>query len=161
MEKGEIGTTTILIILIPLSSPIILEVVFESGLGERYGPVLASTLLLAAPTILLGMISPFSLRISTDNILKVGVTSGGLSSVNTIGSILGTFFTVFALIPFFGVREILLSLGLILVAVSLVALPWYERFFTQPFHFVPRRSCQGPPSAKRSGSKTFGRGSSA
>ena len=120
----------ILIILIPLSSPIILEVVFESGLGERYGPVLASTLLLAAPTILLGMISPFSLRISTDNILKVGVTSGGLSSVNTIGSILGTFFTVFALIPFFGVREILLSLGLILVAVSLVALPWYERFFT-------------------------------
>jgi spermidine synthase len=119
----------ILVILIPLSAPLILEIVVESGLGEKYGPILASTLMLAAPTILLGMISPYALRVSTDEIITVGGVSGSLSSVSTIGSIFGTFFTVFVLIPSFGVREIILSLGLILVGVSLIGLPWPERFF--------------------------------
>jgi spermidine synthase len=122
-------TAGILIVLIPLSTPTILELVFVSGLGDMYGPILASLLILAAPTILLGMISPYSLRLSTEDIVSLGGISGSLSSINTIGSIFGTFFTVFFLIPLFGVREIILSLGIFLVIVSMIGLPWSERLF--------------------------------
>ncbi|MQY82160.1 spermidine synthase, partial [archaeon] len=54
-----------LIIPIPVFANLVLEAVLKSGLGERYGPVLASALLLAAPTTLLGMVSPYAIRLAT------------------------------------------------------------------------------------------------
>jgi spermidine synthase len=117
-------------ILIPISSPLVLELVFYSGLGEQYGPLLATTLLLSAPTILLGMISPYAIRLATKNIVKVGGISGSLYSISTGGSILGTFFTVFLLIPSFGVRSIIFSIGVVLISISLIGLANIERVVT-------------------------------
>jgi spermidine synthase len=111
-------------LLIPSTSSMVLEVVSYSGLGERYGPVLSSILLLAIPTTLLGMVSPYAIRLATDSLVKVGGISGSLYSISTAGSICGTFFTVFALIPAFNVRSIILSLGVVLVAASLIGLAW-------------------------------------
>jgi spermidine synthase len=119
-----------LIILIPMSSPLVLEAVFYSGLGERYGPVLASLLLLSLPTSLLGMVSPYSIKMVAENILTVGGISGSLYSISTGGSIFGTFFTVFVLIPQFGVRQIIISLGFVLILVALIGLTWMERAFS-------------------------------
>jgi spermidine synthase len=117
----------VLILLIPLSSPFILEVTYLSGAGERYGPIIASILLLAAPTILLGMVSPYSVRMSAESISKLGGISGSLGSISTAGSIFGTFFTVFVLIPSFGVRQIVFSLGVVLIAVAVVGMTWVEK----------------------------------
>jgi len=117
----------VLIMLIPLSSPFILEVVYLSGVGDRYGPILASFLLLAAPTILLGMVSPYSVRMSADRISNLGGISGSLYSISTAGSIFGTFFTVFVLIPSFGVRQIVFSLGVVLIAVAVVGMTLVEK----------------------------------
>ena len=117
----------VLIMLIPLSSPFILEVVYLSGVGDRYGPILASLLLLAAPTILLGMISPYSVRMSAESIFNLGGISGSLYSISTAGSIFGTFFTVFVLIPSFGVRQIVFSLGVVLIAVAVVGMTLVEK----------------------------------
>jgi len=117
----------VLILLIPLSSPYILEVVYLSGVGERYGPILASFLLLAAPTTLLGMVSPYSLRMSAESIFNLGGISGSLYSISTAGSIFGTFFTVFVLIPNFGVRQIVFSLGVVLIAVAVVGMTLVEK----------------------------------
>ena len=117
-------------ILIPISSPLVLELVFYSGLGEQYGPLLATTLLLSAPTILLGMISPYAIRLATKNIVKVGGISGSLYSISTGGSILGTFFTVFLLIPSFSVRSIIFSIGVVLISISLIGLANIERVVT-------------------------------
>lgn len=111
-------------LLIPSSSSMVLEVVSYSGLGERYGPLLSSILLLAIPTTLLGMISPYAIRLAADSLVKVGGISGSLYSISTAGSICGTFITVFVLIPAFNVRSIILSLGLVLVAASLIGLAW-------------------------------------
>ena len=116
-----------LILLIPLSSPLILEAVYYSGFGERYGPVLASLLLLAAPTTLLGMVSPYSIRMAAHSLQNVGGISGSLYSISTGGSIFGTFFTVFVLIPSFGVRQIIFSLGVVLILVSLLGFAWRDR----------------------------------
>jgi spermidine synthase len=117
-------------ILIPISSPLVLELVFYSGLGEQYGPLLATTLLLSAPTILLGMISPYAIRLATKNIVKIGGISGSLYSISTGGSILGTFFTVFLLIPSFSVRSIIFSIGVVLISISLIGLANIERVVT-------------------------------
>lgn len=111
-------------LLIPSSSSMVLEVVSYSGLGERYGPLLSSILLLATPTTLLGMVSPYAIRLAADSLVKVGGISGSLYSISTAGSICGTFITVFVLIPAFNVRSIILSLGLVLVAASLIGLAW-------------------------------------
>lgn len=116
----------ILILLVPLSSPFILEIVQLSRLGDVYGPLLASLLLLAAPTFLLGMVSPYSVRLSANEVVKMGSVSGNLSGINTAGSIFGTFFTVFVLIPVFGTREIITSLGIITLAVSFLERNWRE-----------------------------------
>ena len=117
----------VLIMLIPLSSPFILEVVYLSGVGDRYGPIFASILLLAAPTTLMGMVSPYSVRMSADRIANLGGISGSLYSISTAGSIFGTFFTVFVLIPSFGVRQIVFSLGVVLIAVAVVGMTLVEK----------------------------------
>jgi spermidine synthase len=117
----------VLTLLIPIDAPIVLEVVFKSGLGDRYGPVVASLLLLAAPTTLLGMLSPYAIKLAAVNLSSVGGTSGSLYSISTGGSIFGTFFTVFVLIPSFGVRTIISSIGVILIAISLLGLERSEK----------------------------------
>ncbi len=114
------------VILIPSASPFVLELVQLIGLRETYGPLFASIVLLSIPTMLLGMVSPYAVRLSTENIIKVGSTAGNLSTINTVGSILGTFFTVFILIPNFGTREILLSLGVVLIGISLMGRNWRD-----------------------------------
>ncbi len=116
-------------VLIPISSPTVLELVIHSGLGDRYGPLLATALLLAAPTTLLGMISPYSIRLAAKNLVTVGGISGSLYSISTGGSIFGTFFTVFVLIPEFGVRSIFFSIGILLVAISIIGFTRMERIF--------------------------------
>ncbi|MBM3291385.1 spermidine synthase [Candidatus Bathyarchaeota archaeon] len=120
----------IFILLIPASYSFIIELILWSGLGDRYGPLIACLLILGAPTVLLGMVSPYSIKLSADDFVRVGGISGGLYSISTAGSILGTFFTVFVLIPTFGVRTILISLGLILVIVSMLGLFWVERILS-------------------------------
>jgi spermidine synthase len=117
----------ILTILIPLTSPMVLELVFYSGLSERYAPLLATTLILAAPTTLLGMVSPYAIRLAAKNIATLGGISGSLYSVSTTGSIFGTFFTVFFLVPLYGVRSIIFSVGVILIMVSFFGIANKER----------------------------------
>jgi spermidine synthase len=119
----------LMILLIPMTSPLVLEVVYYSGIGDRFGPMLASFLLLSVPTTLLGMVSPYSIRLAAPSLYNIGGISGSLYSISTGGSIIGTFFTVFVLIPSFGVRQIIFSLGVILILVSLIGFPWKERFF--------------------------------
>jgi spermidine synthase len=122
-------TAGLFILLIPMSSPLILEAVYYSGFGERYGPVLASLLLLGVPTTLLGMVSPYSIRMAAQSLYNLGGISGSLYSISTGGSIFGTFFTVFVLIPSFGIRQIVFSLGVVLIVVSLVGFAWKDRVF--------------------------------
>jgi spermidine synthase len=110
----------VLILLIPVSTPLVLEILGGFNLGNSAGSLVASVVLLFAPTVYLGMVSPYAVKLCADDVVKIGGISGGLSSINTVGSILGTFFTVFVLIPRFGTREIITSLGVMLVVISLI-----------------------------------------
>ena len=88
----------------------------------QYTPLLATFLLLMLPSVLLGFVSPYVIKLGTKTLRKVGNISGNFYSIATVGSIFGTFVTVFVLIPNIAVNQIIFGLGIALIASSLVGL---------------------------------------
>ena len=89
----------------------------------QWGSVLASICLFAPASILLGMISPYAVKLKSKELDRIGSYVGDLYAFSTIGSIIGTFLAGFVLIPRFGTNNILIMLSLALTLVSLLALP--------------------------------------
>ncbi len=81
--------------------------------------LLGTVLLFAVPVTLLGLVSPFAIRLVTKHIANSGRVSGSLYAISTFGSILGAFLPVLWLIPTFGVRRTLLIFGALLFVASL------------------------------------------
>jgi spermidine synthase len=112
----------ILVVTLPALAPPVFEGVIGLNLGERYSPLLATTLLLAVPSILLGMVSPYAIRLGARTVKRMGKASGNLYALSTLGSIVGTFVTVFVLIPELGVNKILVAVGVTLLVVAFLGL---------------------------------------
>jgi len=110
------------ITFIPFIAPPVIGIFATSLPNSQYAPLLSTLALLIWPSILLGFVSPYSIKLATTTLKKVGNISGNLYSLATIGSICGTFLAVFVLIPIFEVRYIIFGLGLSLMAASLVGL---------------------------------------
>lgn len=88
------------------------------------GATISTLILFAPPSVLLGMISPYAVRLKIRDLDHSGTTVGSLYAISTIGSIAGTFFAGFFLIAYFGSTNILLILSIVLVLTSLIA---YEK----------------------------------
>ncbi|MFA5994995.1 MAG: fused MFS/spermidine synthase [Patescibacteria group bacterium] len=75
-------------------------------------------LIFAVPIGLLGMVSPFVIRLATTKIENAGTVAGSLYAWSTIGSIIGTFGSTFLLIPWLGSRAttIIAATSLMLIA---------------------------------------------
>lgn len=99
----------------------ILEMVFNRVGDPRYGSLMASALLFFVPTAILGMISPYSVRLLVSHQHHSGQMAGALYFVSTLGSALGTLATSFYLVLWFAVGQILWSLAAVLVAAGFVA----------------------------------------
>lgn len=112
----------LLVIGLPALAPPLFDAIVKLNIGDRYSPLLATTALLGAPSLLLGMVSPYAIRLAAKSFEKLGRASGNLYALSTLGSIVGTFFTVFVLIPEFGVNKILLALGVTLLVVAFLGL---------------------------------------
>ncbi len=70
-------------------------------------PILAGAfstvmILFVLPVTLLGMISPFALKLLLKDAHDVGKTAGRLSAISTLGSFVGTFLPVIVLVPLIG-----------------------------------------------------------
>lgn len=81
--------------------------------------LIGTMLLFALPVTLLGLVSPFAIRLLTKDVSRSGRSSGSLYAISTAGSILGAFLPVLWLIPTFGVRRTLLIVGTLLFLASL------------------------------------------
>ncbi len=97
------------------------------SIGVFYGSLVSVILLFALPMILLGCVSPFAIRLSTEQIIRSGRTAGQLYAISTIGSIFGTFFPVFVLIPYFGTYMTFFTTAVALLLVSLVGILTTQR----------------------------------
>ncbi len=113
----------VFIAIIPLiGAPVLswsLTTFANDPLGIFYGSLAAVILLFTIPTVLLGCVSPFAIRLRIQQVGSSGRTSGMLYAISTAGSIVGTFLPVLVLLPTIGVRATFLSTAALLLLVSL------------------------------------------
>lgn len=84
--------------------------------------IMISLILFAPASFLLGMVSPYAVRLRMIDISKSGRTAGNLYAISTAGSIFGTFLSGFYIVPNIGSTNsmIVLSVVLLLTAVLLL-----------------------------------------
>ena len=83
--------------------------------------ILCAIIVFSIPSFLLAMVSPFAVKIKSKEDDEIGTLSGRISSLSTIGSIVGTFLMGFVLIPNIGVSNINIGVTLTLVIMSIIA----------------------------------------
>ena len=90
--------------------------------GILAGAFVAVLVLFSVPITLMGMISPFAIRLSMEDANKAGKVSGSIYAVSTLGSFVGTYLPVLVLIPIIGTTKTFLVFSLFLLFVALVGL---------------------------------------
>lgn len=112
-----------LIFFLPYIYPAVNLWIAESNFGIRLNPLIASSIFFLLPGVFLGTVSPYAIRLGATTLSTVGSTAGTLYALSTCGSIFGTLFTAFYLIPAIGVSNIIHSLGVTLMFLSLLMWP--------------------------------------
>ncbi len=103
-------------------------------LNERWGALLAAGAMFLWPSIFLGMVSPYCIRLLTESVDRVGSNAGTLYAVSTVGSFLGCIHTAFYLITWLGIHAILWLACGILSAVALILWVGWWIFATEQRH---------------------------
>ncbi len=111
----------VFVALITFSKEVVLLAIQGAISDVRVGAAVATLTLFAVPSVLLGMVSPYAVKLRVDNLDKSGATVGYLYAISTVGSILGTFLAGFVLIAYFGNTRILLVSSIALITTSLLA----------------------------------------
>lgn len=95
-------------------------------IGMIIGAFVSIMILMIIPIILLGMVSPFSIRIIADEEQvqpdQLGRLSGQVYAISTVGSFLGTFLPGLLLIPTIGTYQTFVLLGGILTLIAFIGL---------------------------------------
>src|SRR5918992_2102151 len=90
----------------------------EASVGAVVGSFVAVLLLCAPPVVLLGMVSPFAIRLAVSSIETAGAVAGRLYALSTAGSLLGTFLPALVLIPAIGTQRTFLVVAALLAVSS-------------------------------------------
>jgi spermidine synthase len=91
--------------------------------GAVVGSFFAALLLFAPPVVLLGMVTPFAIRLATTDVDAAGVTAGRIFALSTAGSILGAFVPALLTIPLIGTQRTLLGAATIVALAGAMLLP--------------------------------------
>lgn len=118
----------ILIAAITTSVIPIFETVIVNSLAQMIDQliivaIISATFLFGIPSFMLATASPIAVKLKNNEQKEVGTVSGKISSLSTIGSILGTFVAGFILIPNIGVSNIILGSSIILLLLSMMIYP--------------------------------------
>ncbi|MFP5212797.1 MAG: fused MFS/spermidine synthase [Acidobacteriota bacterium] len=106
---------------IAVSKSFVLALLQSSGGNIHIVSTVATILLFAPPSILLGMVSPYAVKLKMNDLQRSGSTVGSLYAISTMGSIVGTFLAGFFLIAFFGSTNILIIMSVVLAVASFLA----------------------------------------
>jgi spermidine synthase len=125
---GIILPAAVLLAAVPFASepflPLAVRAVDQLSVATFIGSLLGVGVLLALPLFLIGMVSPYALRLRVVSVDEAGRTAGRLYAVSTVGSLVGTFLAALLLIPVLGTRRTFLVLA---AAMALAALPLLGR----------------------------------
>ncbi len=106
-----------------LTRPVLLA---TDPLGLRAGAFVSALVLFSPSLMMLGMVGPYAIQLTTFRLDGVGASAGAIYAVSTLGSVAGTVLLGFFLFPLLGSRTILIGLGMGLLALS-VAVSIYEQ----------------------------------
>jgi spermidine synthase len=110
------------IAVIPFAARPFLDVTVEgldtASAGAVVGSFLAVVVLCAPPVVLLGMVSPFAIRLAVSSIATAGAVAGRLYALSTAGSLVGTFLPALVLIPGIGTQRTFLAIAALVAASS-------------------------------------------
>ena len=90
----------------------------DASVGAVVGSFIAVLLLCAPPVVLLGMVSPFAIRLAVTTVETAGTVAGRLYALSTAGSLLGTFLPALVLIPAIGTQRTFLVVAALLALSS-------------------------------------------
>ena len=105
-------------LLIPLLRNFVIELTEPMGL--RASVLLSAFILFFIPLALLGMVSPYAVKLRTGSLDEIGTRTGDLYAVSTIGSVLAALLTGFILIPVAGVAKLTFMIGIVLIITSVI-----------------------------------------
>jgi spermidine synthase/flagellar biosynthesis protein FliQ len=110
---GSIATLSILVVTSAING-------MTFGLSFLPRIVLSIALIFFVPSFVLGMVSPFVVKLALDNLERSGHTVGTIYAASTVGSIVGTFATGFWLISWLGTRTIVWIVAATLLVTGLL-----------------------------------------
>jgi len=143
---GVLAWSSLAIALIPLASRPILRLAstaFDNlQIGVLAGSFTAVMILFIIPVSLLGMASPFAIRLSIQDKENAGKISGRIYAISTLGSFIGTFLPVLVLIPLIGTYRTFLVISTVLMTFSLIGIyldgrwKWLVRYAWMPLVLI-------------------------
>ena len=80
-------------------------------LWQKLDPMLGSALIFLVPCIVLAMLSPWTIRLLSEQVAEVGRISGKIYAASTVGSIAGVFISGYILLDHFDVTDIIRAMG--------------------------------------------------
>jgi spermidine synthase len=109
----------LVIALLPFVARPVLDLTVQGldtiSVGAVVGSFFAALLLFAVPVTLLGVVSPFAVRLALDDVTQAGAVAGRLYALSTLGSIVGTFVSAIVTIPLIGTQRTMLGAAALLV----------------------------------------------
>jgi spermidine synthase len=113
----------VVLLLLQLLGTLTLPAV-SSALSIEAGPLVSAAMMFLLPAVLLGMLSPYAIKLQSLSVPEQGVGSvaGTIFFWSTLGSITGSLLAGFVLIPRVGVDRVLIAVGVLLVALGLLPL---------------------------------------
>jgi spermidine synthase len=112
--------------IVPVISRPVLRIAADAfdqlQMGILFGSFTAVIILLIVPMTLLGIVSPFAIRLAIQQTENAGRISGRLYAVSTLGSFFGTFLPVLLLIPTIGTYRTFLVLAALLALIAIIGL---------------------------------------
>jgi spermidine synthase len=107
-----------LLALVPFVAGPLLAVSVEAfdriDAGAFLGSLLGVLVLIAVPVLLLGVISPWAIRLAVSSVGEAGQVAGRLYAVSTVGSLAGVFVSALAAIPFAGTQRTFIGFAAVL-----------------------------------------------
>jgi spermidine synthase len=118
--SSVIGLAGLWIVAVPWMRDPVLAATESAGL--RTAVLVTATVLFFPPLTLLGMVSPYAIRLKASSLKVVGRTAGNLYAISTVASVVAAVATGFILIPNLGVNEFTLAIGYALLVVGLIGM---------------------------------------
>ena len=113
-RQSDIGLLFLMVAFTIAATAIIhtgfLQTVSEWQIDVRFAAVIASLVLFAPTSFLLGAVSPYLAKLNVVSLATSGSAVAHLGALNSLGGIVGTFLTGFVLFELLGIRNILTAL---------------------------------------------------